>query len=227
MQIEDNTGSLELLFFNGKFLESYFKPGEQTTFFRKIIAHNGRRQMAHPEFHKLGMRRMPEGRSCLPIDRGSDAANLRAWQQQARGATGRLTEWSAFELVETHHAQSAYAIEQIYFPQEERPVLESRYRLIFEELLILQTGLFYMKHGASDVKRGHASAKEADVGAVFLSSFPFQLTAGQARCWHEIERDLESARPMNRLIQGDGAPVRLPSRSLAMYKAVKSGYQAR
>ena len=227
VQIEDNTGSLELLFFNGKFLESYFKPGEQMTFFGKITLNNGRRQMAHPEFHKLGDAKDVRGLlPVYPLTEGLTQANLRAWQQQARGAIGQITEWLPLELVETHHLCSpAYAIEQIHFPQEERPVLESRYRLIFEELLILQTGLFYMKHGASDVKKGVRFAKEADVEP-FLSSFPFQLTAGQARCWHEIERDLESARPMNRLIQGDVGSGKTAIAQLAMYKAVKSGYQA-
>ena len=165
VQIEDNTGSLELLFFNGKFLESYFKAGEKMTFFGKITLNNGRRQMAHPEFHKLGDAKDVRGLlPVYPLTEGLTQANLRAWQQQARGAIGQITEWLPLELVETHHLCSpVYAIEQIHFPQEERPVLESRYRLIFEELLILQTGLFYMKHGASDVKKGVRFAKEADV----------------------------------------------------------------
>lgn len=226
VQIEDNTGSLELLFFNGKFLESYFKPGEQMTFFGKITLNNGRRQMAHPEFHKLGDAKDVRGLlPVYPLTEGLTQANLRTWQQQARGAIGQITEWLPPELVETHHLCSpAYAIEQIHFPQEERPVLESRYRLIFEELLILQTGLFYMKHGASDVKKGVRFAKEADVEP-FLSSFPFQLTAGQARCWHEIERDLESARPMNRLIQGDVGSGKTILAVLALLMCAANGYQ--
>ena len=48
---EDNTGSLELLFFNARYLADYFKPGQALTLFGKITLNNGRRQMAHPEFH--------------------------------------------------------------------------------------------------------------------------------------------------------------------------------
>ena len=43
---EDNTGSVEILFFNGKYLSEYFKPGLSLTLFGKISLNNGRRQMA-------------------------------------------------------------------------------------------------------------------------------------------------------------------------------------
>ena len=51
---EDNTGSVELLFFNGKYLADYFKPGQALTLFGNITLNNGRRQMVHPEFHTTG-----------------------------------------------------------------------------------------------------------------------------------------------------------------------------
>ena len=227
VQIEDNTGSLELLFFNGKYLESYFKPGEQMTFFGKITLNNGRRQMAHPEFHKLGDPKDVRGLlPVYPLTDGLTQKNLRAWELQARDAIRQITEWLPSELVETYHLCSpAYAIENIHFPREERPVLESRYRMIFEELLILQTGLFYIKQGASAAEKGVRCAKEADVQP-FLSGFPFQLTSGQMRCWQEIERDLESDKPMNRLVQGDVGSGKTAVAQLAMYKTVRSGFQA-
>ena len=52
--IEDNTGTVQLLFFNGKYLANYFKPGAEFVFFGKITLRNGIRQMTHPEFHKPG-----------------------------------------------------------------------------------------------------------------------------------------------------------------------------
>ena len=225
--IEDNTGNVELLFFNGKYLESYFKPGEQMTFFGRISLNNGRRQMAHPEFHKLGD--VKDVRGLLPVyplTEGLTQANLRAWQLQAREVIGQITEWLPEEMVMQYHLCSpAYAIEHIHFPREERTVLESRYRMIFEELLILQSGLFYIKQGMREDAKGVRFDKDVRVQP-FIDSFPFQLTAGQARCWQEIERDLESEKAMNRLVQGDVGSGKTAVAQLAMYKAVKSGYQA-
>ena len=97
--------------------------------------------------------------------------------------------------------------------------------MIFEELLILQSGLFYIKQGMREDAKGVCFDKDVRVQP-FIDSFPFQLTAGQARCWQEIERDLESEKAMNRLVQGDVGSGKTAVAQLAMYKAVKSGYQA-
>ena len=227
--IEDNTGTVQLLFFNGKYLANYFKPGAEFVFFGKITLRNGIRQMTHPEFHKPGDKGDIRGLiPVYPLTEGLTQNQLRSWQLELmeKHAAEEAAEWLPDWIVtECNLCSPAHALSNIHFPKERKNFLEARYRLIFEELLILQTGLFYMKHGASDVKKGVRFAKEAYVEP-FLSSFPFQLTAGQARCWHEIERDLESARPMNRLIQGDVGSGKTAIAQLAMYKAVKSGYQA-
>ena len=227
VQIEDDTGSAELLFFNGKYLEAYFKPGERMTFFGRMSLNNGRRQMAHPEFHKLGDPKDVRGLlPVYPLTEGLTQTNLRSWEMQARDVICQITEWLPQELTETYHLCSpAYAVENIHFPKEERPVLESRYRMIFEELLILQTGLFYIRKDAAELQKGVRLDKAADVRP-FLSGFPFQLTKGQARCWKEIEADLESDKAMNRLIQGDVGSGKTAVAQLAIYKTVKSGFQA-
>lgn len=227
VQIEDDAGSAELLFFNGKYLDTCFRPGEEMTFFGKMSLNNGRRQMAHPEFHKLGDPKDVRGLlPVYPLTEGLTQANLRSWEMQAHDAVSQITEWLPPELVEAYHLCSpAYAVENIHFPKAERPVLESRYRLIFEELLILQTGLFYIRQGAAEMQKGVRLDKTVDVRP-FLSAFPFQLTKGQARCWKEIEEDLEADRGMNRLIQGDVGSGKTAVAQLAIYKTVKSGFQA-
>ena len=119
----------------------------------------------------------------------------------------------------------SYAVTNIHFPKEERRVLEGRYRLVFEELLILQTGLFYIKKGIKSGEKGIQLS--ADVGVrEFLDNMNFQLTSGQKRAYDEIESDLEDMRPMNRLVQGDVGSGKTVVSELAMYKTVKCGYQA-
>ncbi len=59
-----------------------------------------------------------------------------------------------------------------------------------------------------------------------LAGLPFKLTAAQARAWKEIERDLASAHPMNRLLQGDVGSGKTIVSALAALRAVESGRQA-
>jgi len=42
----------------------------------------------------------------------------------------------------------------------------------------------------------------------FINSIGFTLTNAQKRVWEEIEKDMESNRVMNRLVQGMWAPAR-------------------
>ncbi|MBR5230150.1 MAG: ATP-dependent DNA helicase RecG, partial [Firmicutes bacterium] len=59
-----------------------------------------------------------------------------------------------------------------------------------------------------------------------LDRLPFKLTEGQERAYAQIEKDLESDKPMNRLVQGDVGSGKTAVAQLAMYKTVKSGFQA-
>lgn len=60
----------------------------------------------------------------------------------------------------------------------------------------------------------------------FLHMLPFTLTEGQMKAFGQIERDMERDRPMNRLVQGDVGSGKTAVAELAMYKTVKSGFQA-
>ncbi len=225
--IEDNTGSVELIFFNARYLTNYFLVGQEYTLFGKITLKNGKRQMAHPEFHKKGDKDDMRGiLPVYPLTEGISQAQMRSGQLAAADAVEEMEEWLPSHVVEKNHLCSpAYAIQNIHFPKEQRRVLESRYRMVFEELLVLQTGLFYIKRGRVSDGKGIAIPKSISIKA-FLDRLPFQLTKGQEKVWKEIESDLAASKPMNRLVQGDVGSGKTAVAELAMYKVVKGGYQA-
>ena len=225
--VEDNSGLAEIVFFNAKYLAGYFKMGKEYTFYGKIGLNFGKRQMAHPEFHPLGDKTDIRGLfPVYPLTEGLSQGMMRSWQNEAKELACQVDEWLPDKIVRRNNLCSpAYAISNIHFPKEERQVLESRYRLIFEELLVLQTGLFYIKQGINSERGGIAFSKDVSVEPL-LDMLPFSLTEGQKRVFDEIERDLESPKPMNRLVQGDVGSGKTAVAELAMYKAVKSGYQA-
>ena len=225
--VEDSTGNLELVFFNAKYLHSFFYAGQELTLFGKITLNNGRRQMVHPEFHRRGDKEDIRGLfPVYPLTEGLSQGQMRSMQLLAEPYHGLIREWLPAEIVDENRlCPPSYAVTNIHFPKEERRVLEGRYRLIFEELLILQTGLFYIKKG---IKSGEKGVQlRSDVGVdEFLDNMSFELTSGQKRAYEEIETDLEDMRPMNRLVQGDVGSGKTVVSELAMFKTVKCGYQA-
>ncbi|MBQ5441875.1 MAG: ATP-dependent DNA helicase RecG [Firmicutes bacterium] len=224
---EDSTGNLELVFFNAKYLGGYFFPDQKLTLYGKISLNNGRRQMIHPEFHKTGDKDDIRGLfPVYPLTEGLSQGQMRSMELQAEPYHGLIREWLPPEIVDDNNlCPPSYAISNIHFPKEERRVLEGRYRLIFEELLILQTGLFYIKKGVKTDLKGVQLKKNVGVQE-FMKNMKFELTEGQKRAFSEIERDMKDPRPMNRLVQGDVGSGKTVVAEMAMYETVKCGYQA-
>ncbi|MBR4020604.1 MAG: ATP-dependent DNA helicase RecG, partial [Firmicutes bacterium] len=136
-----------------------------------------------------------------------------------------VEEWLPAEIVERYRlAGPAYALENMHFPTEGRQVLASKYRLIFDELLVLEAGLFYIKNDNRQNRNGVAidPAPAAD----FQKGLPFNLTEGQMTAWEDISRDLAGGKAMNRLVQGDVGSGKTVVAEMAMYAAAKSGFQS-
>ncbi len=224
--VEDNTGAVELVFFNARYIAGQFQVGEEYTLFGKITLNKGKRQMAHPEFHQTGEKDDVRGiLPVYPLTEGISQHQMRSWQAAALPCAEDIEEWLPNHVVMTRHLCSpSYAVENIHFPKDERRVKESRYRLVFEELLVLQTGLFYIKKGRSSQSEGIIIPKAVSVQP-FLDRLPFQLTEGQKKVWNDIETDLAAHKPMNRLVQGDVGSGKTAVAEMALFKAAKSGFQ--
>lgn len=117
------------------------------------------------------------------------------------------------------------ALENIHFPKTKELLEKARQRFIFEELFFLQCGLLYHRR---QVKKAGTGIKMARCGKLWqsvLKNFGFALTDAQQKAWREIDDDMQSAEPMNRLVQGDVGSGKTALAFLALAKAVENGYQ--
>ena len=224
---EDMTGRVELVFFNANYLRAFFREGQSLTLYGKLSLNAGRRQMIHPEFHITGDKDDIRGLfPVYPLTEGISQLQMRSLMFQAKECVGQLTEWLPEWIIEKNNlCPLSYAVDNLHFTSEERKILEARYRLIFEELLVLQTGLMYIRQGKKNNRSG-VRLKPVKSTAEFIASIPFSLTEGQRRAYEEIEKDLEADAPMNRLLQGDVGSGKTIVAEIAMVKAAKNGYQA-
>ena len=225
--VQDSSADLEVLFFNGRYLANYFNPGSEYTFYGKITLNNGRRQMAHPEFHRLGDKDDIRGIiPVYPLTEGITQAAMRKLLSEAIHLAGDVKEWLPESAVrENNLCGPDYALKNIHFPVDERSIREARYRMIFEELLILQTGLLYIKNKNVSEDDGIVIDGYWDETA-FMESLGFEFTSGQQKVWRDIKYDLAGKKPMNRLVQGDVGSGKTAVAQISMYAAVRSGFQA-
>jgi len=222
--VTDETGILEVVFFNAKYLMKSFKEGCEYVFYGKVSMNFGKMQMVHPDYcsndDETGIV------SIYPLTKGISQKDMRSWQKNIKNAYQYAEDFLCRETIENNRMCSLeYALHNVHFPEEKQKLLEAKYRLVFDELFILQTGLFAARQNIKDGKNGVAFDREADIRP-YIESLPYSLTGAQVRCVKEIISDLESTKVMNRLVQGDVGSGKTAVAEIAMYKAVKSGYQA-
>ncbi len=111
---------------------------------------------------------------------------------------------------------------------EELNARESRAhcRLVYGELLRLQTELALARSGVRSLEKSHGYADLTGVRARVAGHLPFRLTASQDRVLDEIIADLDRRSPMMRLLQGDVGSGKTVVAGVAMAAAAESGLQA-
>ena len=139
---------------------------------------------------------------------------------------GKLPETLPEYILEEYNLEPINeAIKSIHFPKEFKDFNEARKRLVFEELLSTQLALLELKNSYMTEEKGIQFSKDAKMSDI-INTLPFKLTKAQLRVLEEIDEDMESSKPMNRLLQGDVGSGKTVVAMCAAYKAVKSGYQA-
>lgn len=115
------------------------------------------------------------------------------------------------------------AMRQIHFPDFFENLQAARDRLVFEELLILQLGLFRLKNRR---RRSTGVRITRDFTEEFRERLPFTPTEAQNRAIAACVRDLRGPLPMNRLIQGDVGSGKTAVAAAAAYIVIRNGWQA-
>ena len=224
--VEDDTGTCEIVFFNGGYIANLFNTGSMYTFYGRVTENRGSLQMVHPEFHREGDPQDIRGIiPVYPVIEGISQNEFRRLVRLCEPLLEDMEEWLPEDTVKKYRlADPAFAVRNIHFPEDGKKILQARYRLVFEELLALETGMLSMRSGKAS--GGPGAVIDPAPGKEFESRLPFELTEGQKQAWEDISRDLSSSKPMNRLIQGDVGSGKTVIAEMAMYSAVRSGYQA-
>ncbi|CAM3968792.1 transcription-repair coupling factor [Mesobacillus zeae] len=76
-----------------------------------------------------------------------------------------------------------------------------------------------------EASEGYAFSPDGDMQREFEISFPYQETADQIRSIHEIKKDMERLRPMDRLLCGDVGYGKTEVAIRAAFKAIADGKQ--
>ena len=215
----DESGVLDVTFFNQSYAKDNLHRGESYIFYGKIEAHGARRAMTNPIYEREDGAHSVTGR-IIPIYRVNAGLNQRTMLQSVRQGLdecGDLIEDVLPDVLRCRCklVQVRYAYENIHFPSDFGALELARQRFIFEEFFVLACALNKMR--GERVEQGGIVMDGADAEE-FFASLPFPPTGAQRRAVAQAIDDMRSGRVMNRLLQGDvGSGKTLVAAALIWY----------
>ena len=222
----DETGVLDITFFNQTWLKSQLIQGETYIFYGKAEGNLLRKTMASPIVEREGRGEFT-GRivPIYPLTAGVSQLILsRSIRQGLDACADILPDALPDQVRQDHHlCRIGYAYENIHFPEDETALDLARRRLASEELFFFTIGLQRLRSRRETVRVEPCG--DVDM-AEFYHALPFTLTEAQRRCVEEALGDMRSGQPMNRLCQGDVGSGKTMVAAACVYFMVKNGRQA-
>ena len=226
--VKDETGSCQITWYNQSYLKSVFKQDKKYKFYGKVSKKYGRPEMQSPVYEtEEANRNTGKIIPIYPLTYSLSQNVIRKIIENGLNEVkGKLEETlPEYILKEYNLYDYNTAINEIHFPENFANFNLAKKRLVFEELLSMQLALLSLKNKYEVKKPGIEFSKQAKMSEI-IDKLPFKLTKAQLRVLEEIDKDMETGKPMNRLMQGDVGSGKTIVALISAYKAVKTGYQA-
>ena len=232
--VADASGPLKAIWFNQAWLAERLQAGVELLLSGKLE----RRGDFRVEAHEILTDQAPDSASgihttgLVAVHPASDALRpnrIREWAHQAiEAATLALEPLPAELRARRRLPGEADALRALHFPADGEQAALARERLALEELLLHQVVLATRRRERRDSRPGILIGAPAGAGLArrWLDSLPFELTADQRAALADLDRDLDSGRPMQRLLMGEVGSGKTVCALYAMLRAVESGHQA-
>ena len=227
MDMRDDTGYIKLSFFNQEYIKRAFKSGDSIVVFGKVKIENNFKEFVPIEIEHYSSK--PQSNCKIepvyPLTYGLSNKELQGIIRSVLTKEEfKVKEYLPTYILEKYKLCGIdFAVRNIHSPSNKEALKIALYRLVFEEFLILQLGLFYFKNGVNE--SSGIEFKENEKLNDIIESLPFKLTKAQNRALSEITQDMTSSKVMNRLVQGDVGSGKTVVALLALASAVLNGYQ--
>ncbi len=225
--VSDDTGKAKLVFFNKAYLRNTFRVGDIVKAFGSVKKNLGPITELHNceiEYDKIDKNTgiiVPVYSLTAGVGNKEVMGMIRnIFESSDISIDEYLPKW----IVDKYNLCGVdFAIRNMHFPEKKENVKIAMYRLIFEELLFLQLGLFAVK-GNNKVGKGIKFKRHESMDKI-EENMPFRLTRAQQKAYDDITDDMTSDSIMNRLVQGDVGSGKTVVAQLALANCVLNGYQ--
>jgi ATP-dependent DNA helicase RecG len=230
--IFDQTGYLDLSWFNQAWPARRFREGQEVAASGKLTAFRGRLRIQNPavEILKGGDADHVHTGRIVPVHPAAEGVSTGVIRRLVHDALRRLPEPPDPLPEDVRQRQSLVplgrALQNVHFPEDDEVRERAIQRLKFDELYFLELGVAFRKHRVEAATEGIAHDTSGNLRQRFVDSLPFELTGAQRKAIEEIAADMEAGKPMNRLLQGDVGSGKTVVALYACLVSIQSGHQA-
>ncbi|MEK9178239.1 MAG: ATP-dependent DNA helicase RecG [Patescibacteria group bacterium] len=227
-KVEDQTGQIEVVWFNQPFILKTLKKGDKVSLSGKVDLSKGRKVLISPEYE---------------IDNGDliHTGRLVPVYPQTYGVSSKWLRRQIYKLLSENILEDFLpkdlkannklldlpkAIYKIHFPESLDEAKIAKKRLSFDEFFLLHLSSLKRKREWQGKLKGKKLTVFPEKINKFIKSLPFELTSSQKKSLSEILSDLEKETPMNRLLQGDVGSGKTVVSAITMYLANLNGFQS-
>ncbi|MFA7228978.1 MAG: DEAD/DEAH box helicase, partial [Melioribacteraceae bacterium] len=241
VRMKDSSGFFDCVWFHGvKYFKDSFQPGDHFAVSAKpVLTKYGHLQFVHPDFDRLAEKESKDFLNTgkiIPFYRVpkelkesnlGDLSLRRIINNASETYSSQLTEsLPVFILREYDLCGLIYTVQSLHSPNDYPSLRTAIKRLKFEEFFYLETLVAIRKQFLKMKKKDFSFKAKPEPLKSFLKSLPFELTGAQLRVLSEIRKDLESEKPMNRLLQGDVGSGKTIVALISMMIVVENDFQA-
>jgi ATP-dependent DNA helicase RecG len=175
-------------------------------------------------------RQDPRPGALVPIHPATEtlkAQKIRDWAEQAcRWAPNAIEGLPAKLRARRGLAGAADAIRAAHFPEKVEEAEAALDRVAFEELFLYQAVLATRKRTHRRARPAPRFGKPGAAVGRWIDSLPFEPTRDQLAALDDIDADIDSGEPMQRLLMGEVGSGKTVVAVYAMLRALEAGFQA-
>lgn len=229
LHVRDETGQAVLVWFNQPYRATQWKSQSRITVFGRVNRFRDAVHIELPEVEPISAagsliadRIVP----VYPLTQGLGARTLRKLIDSALACSRSLPDpIPAGVLTEHGLMDKAAALKEIHFPTDWEAMRRAKRRIVFEEFFVLQCLMAILRSRRTEGRKGARHSPDGPLLHRFRECLPFRLTEDQSSAYDDIRSDMESDRPMHRLLQGDVGSGKTAVALMALAKTVENGMQ--
>ncbi|MDP4152149.1 MAG: ATP-dependent DNA helicase RecG [Bacillota bacterium] len=223
-RIGDGTGYCDVTFFNQIYLKNSFEKGKTYLFYGRFEGDILRHSLTNPFFDSIASAGIDGSIVPIyPLTKGlSEKIITKTIDEAVKLCIDKVQDPIPNDLrIKLELSDLKSSIKSIHKPESFAELELAKKRLIFDEFLTLQLGLFMIKNRKT-AENNFVCNKSADE---FVASLPYSLTQAQRKSIDECLNDIKSNTSLNRLIQGDVGSGKTVVAAAVAYAIATSGGQ--